>query len=95
VPAGSGLHQRKQRDERDGAVTPRIEGTAGEHLRYLVRSSNAWLNESGATATIVGSTSEGYFGSIPPSSSETRLRAAGGSRRSGRNALPDSTLLPW
>jgi len=43
-------------------VTPRIEGTAGEHLRYLVRSSNAWLNESGATATIVGSTSEGYFG---------------------------------
>ena len=43
-------------------VTPRLEGTAGEHLRYLVRSDNAWLDESGATASVVGSTSEGYVG---------------------------------
>ena len=43
-------------------VTPRIEGMAGQHLHYQVRSDNAWLNESGANATIAGSTSEGYYG---------------------------------
>jgi hypothetical protein len=75
-------------------VTPRIEGTAGEHLRYLVRSDNAWLNEGGATASIVGSTSEGLR-------SASRLHRAGpGSGRLAargaavRNALPDSTLPP-
>ena len=43
-------------------LTPRIEGMAGEHLRYQVRSDNGWTREGGATAAIAGSTSSGYYG---------------------------------
>lgn len=43
-------------------LAPRIEGRAGEHLRYVVRSDNSWTNVSGATAAIAGSSSAGYYG---------------------------------
>ena len=42
--------------------SPRIEGRAGEHLHYLVRSDNVWTDESGATAALAGTGSAGYFG---------------------------------
>jgi uncharacterized protein (PEP-CTERM system associated) len=42
-------------------LTPRIEGTT-QGLRYLVRSDNTLTYESGATASIAGSSSAGYFG---------------------------------
>ena len=45
-----------------GRVSPRIEGMAGEHLRYVVRSDNVWTNQSGATAPQTGTNSSGYFG---------------------------------
>jgi uncharacterized protein (PEP-CTERM system associated) len=76
-------------------VTPRVEGTAGEHLRYLVRSDNAWLNESGATASIVGSTSEGYYGQH--SAFIERDPAPGGWRLEAQRSdtrYRNSTLLP-
>ena len=76
-------------------VTPRIEGTAGEHLRYLVRSDNAWLNEGGATASVVGSTSEGYFGEH--SAFIERDPAPGGWRLEAQRSdtrYRNSTLLP-
>jgi uncharacterized protein (PEP-CTERM system associated) len=42
--------------------SPRIEGMAGEHLRYLVRSDNNWTNEGASTAPVTGTDSSGYFG---------------------------------
>lgn len=42
---------------------PRIEGNAGELLRYRLTSENSWTHESGATATTTtGTDAAGYFG---------------------------------
>jgi uncharacterized protein (PEP-CTERM system associated) len=43
-------------------LSPRIEGTAGEHLHYLIRSDNNWTNEGGTTTPAVGTNSSGYYG---------------------------------
>ena len=45
-----------------GRFSPRIQGMAGEHLRYLLRSDNNWTYEDGATTTVQGSDSAGYYG---------------------------------
>lgn len=41
---------------------PRIEGQAGNLLRYRLVSDNSWTRESGATTTVPGANVSGYFG---------------------------------
>ena len=76
-------------------LTPRIEGTAGRRMRYLVRSDNAWIDESRATGTTVGSGSEGYYGQH--SAFIEQEPVPGGWRLEARRSetrYRDSTLLP-